>query len=290
MPLSVALAAAFVTAASDATGGTKPPENVGAVAEVVRLAGSGDPIAYGRLMAFGTRCGIEPELAGSAATKVATSALRTGRVQKIEEFFTKAQPGLRQGNSVPKAAIDCAATRQGLLELAGASRGSSPGLSANDPHAAVISRNSCVFKTEDPAAIMMTAYLNEKNGIDGLPLSSEVNVRRARLADIFIAPHYMDRYRIVPGTVELDTKGSRPEKLLCVKVRGGVQLATTGITNRESGWSWVMEYQLAEEKGRVFIMPTRPPAAFNVSFKYGNDPTTSIGPMSVVDGYPDTKE
>ncbi len=291
MSLAAALATAFIATASVAAGGKNPAGSVGSIADVVRLAGGGDPIAYGQLMAFGNRCGVEPELEGSAAARVASTSMRTGQVKAVEDFFTKAQPGLRQGNNVPKAAIDCAATRQGMLELTGASGAFALGLGDNDPHVRVISRNSCAFATEDPAAIMMTAYLNEKNGIDGLPLSRERNIRRAKLADIFIAPQYIERYRIVPGTIGLDTKGSRPEKLICIKARGGMHLADTVITNRENGWTWVMEYQLADEKGRLFILPTRPPAAaFVDSFPYGNDPSTSISPMSVIDGYPATKE
>jgi hypothetical protein len=70
-----------------------------------------------------------------------------------------------------------------------------------------------------------------------------------------------------------------------------LQLAITAITNRKNGWTSVMEYQLVDEKGRFFILPTRPPVpAFATPFKHGDDPTTSIAPMSVVDGYPDTKE
>ena len=291
MPLAAVLASVVVTTASVAAEGTNPAVSVDGLADVVRLAGGGDPVAYGRLWAYSNRCKIDPELAGAAAGRVASSAMRTGQVRSLEDFFTKAQPGLRQGNSAPKAAINCVATREGLLDLADAARGSSPARTENDAHAAAISRNSCGFNLEDSAAVMMKAYLNEKNGIDRRPPSRELNIRRATLADTFIAPQYLDRYRIVPGTADLDTKGSRPEKLLCVKARGGMQLAITSITNRANGWTAVMEYQLIDENGRLFILPTRPPAAsFATPVKHGNDPTTSIAPMSDVDGYPDPKE
>ena len=138
---------------------------------------------------------------------------------------------------------------------------------------------------------MMTDYLNEKNGIDRRPPSREINIRQAMLADTFISPQYLDRYRVVPGTADLDTKGSRPEKLLCIKARSGMQLGITAITNRANGWTSVMEYQLVDENGHLYILPTRAPAASVATpFKHGNDPATSIAPMSVVDGYPDTKE
>ena len=289
--LSMVLFSLIATSVAAAAEGQNPSVDMGGLADVVRLARGGDPVAYGRLWAYSNRCGIEAEVAGAAAGRVASSAMRTGQAKALEDFFSKAQPGLRQGNSVSKGAINCAATRESLLDLAGATRGPSQTRTENDPHAAVTARNSCAFKPEDPAAIVMTAYLNEKNGIDGRAPSREMNIRGARLADSFIAPQYMDRYRVVPGTADLDTKGSRPEKLLCVKARGGAQFGITAITNRENGWTWVMEYQLIDEKGRLFILPTRPPAAaVDTPFKKGNDPTTSIAPMSVVDGYPDTKE
>jgi hypothetical protein len=121
-----------------------------------------------------------------------------------------------------------------------------------------------------------------------------LNVREAQLADTFISAQYLERYRIVPGTAHLDTKDSRPERLLCVKSRGNVSVASTAITNLESGWTSVMEYQLTDERGRLYIVPARPPeAAVSIPVKFGNDATdatTSVTPMTVVDGYPDRKD
>jgi hypothetical protein len=123
MPLAVVLASLVVTTASVAAAeGASPAVSVDGLADVVRLAVGGDPVAYGRLWAYSNRCNIDPELAGAAAGRVASSAMRTGQVRSLEDFFAKAQPGLRQGNSAPRAAINCVATREGLLDLAGCRR------------------------------------------------------------------------------------------------------------------------------------------------------------------------
>jgi hypothetical protein len=49
-----------------------------------------------------------------------------------------------------------------------------------------------------------------------------------------------------------------------------------------------MQYQLANEKGRIFILPSRPPAAITVPpFAEGHEPSTSVDPMSEIDRYPE---
>jgi hypothetical protein len=258
------------------------------IAEAASSAKRGDPVGYGRMLALGRRCDIDALRMGSVGGAIAGLSLRSGKVSNLDAFAAGTNVGVRQGNDLPAAAVDCATVQRAFAELAGQNGAPQPSGVASDPHAQLIARYSCRIDHASPASITMNAYLNEKNGIDGLPIGGEKNRREERLADAFISPQFISRYRIVPGTIALNGYGSQPEVLICIRRRDRVQLVTTAITSPGSGWTSVLQYQLAEEGGRFFIQPVGPPKARQVDreLHFEHEPTTWVDPLVEIDRYP----
>jgi hypothetical protein len=280
-PLLLLLVCAVATAA--APGGA--PEFSG---NAVRLAKGGDPVGYGRMLGLGQRCTVDAGLMGSAGGSAAARSLRSGKVRSLDEFAAGTNIGVRQANDLPAAAIDCAAIQRAFAELAGASEASLPSAAVSDPHVQLIARHTCPIDKESLAAVTMNSYLNEKNGIDRLQEGGEKNARIERLADSFISPHFISRYRILPGTIALDGYGSQPEVLICIRRKDRDQLITTAITSPGSGWTSVLQYRLADEGGRLYIQPVGPPRPNQVDreLHFEHEPTTWVDPLVEIDRYP----